>query len=462
MPSSSTERSQTDDEPTTRRSPPNVLFVFSDEHRACSMPGEPYCDVDAKHLRHLAAEGMSFRNCISNYPVCSPYRAMLMSGKWPFQNGVIDNSIGLRDEGSSLGEAFHSAGYRTGYIGKWHLSLRTEVMARQMGRHGFDDFQPWFRTMTHLSEVTLDAATGKLVPREGYSCTLMTDAALDFIGTRDDRPWMLVLSWVPPHPPFDEAPEGKLQLYDEGALQFRPNVPPPGQAEFAGYLRGYYAHVSALDAELGRLLDMLDRTQQAADTIVVYTSDHGTMLGSQASGGKRLPFDESCRVPFLLRYPGVVPAGRTSDALLASIDLFPTLCGFAGIAVPPHCQGQDLSEAVLGKATGEPESVFLMHIQRTNAFEGGGGQLAPLFRGVRTQRFTYAVADDGRWCLYDDWDDPYQLRNLIDDPSRTSLVTDLDGLVADWLGKASDPFPLDTLRRKRSSLPTLGVSHKLA
>src|SRR5215472_9569571 len=115
MPSSSTERSQTDDEPTTRRSPPNVLFVFSDEHRACSMPGEPYCDVDAKHLRHLAAEGMSFRNCISNYPVCSPYRAMLQTGRWPYQTGIIDNALQLRPDEVSIGETFRRSGYRTGY-----------------------------------------------------------------------------------------------------------------------------------------------------------------------------------------------------------------------------------------------------------------------------------------------------------------------------------------------------------
>ena len=447
-----TNRPTETDEPAAGRSRPNVLFVFSDEHRACSMPGEPHCEVQARHLRRLAKEGASFRNCISNYPVCSPYRAMLMSGRWPFQNQVIDNSMGLRDEGSSLGQAFRSAGYRTGYIGKWHLSKRAEVVGRQTGRHGFDAFQPWFKTRTHLHEVTFDAATGEQVRHEGYSCTLMTDAALDFIAASDVRPWMLVLSWVPPHPPFDEAPAEQLRLYDPAALQFRPNVPPTSQAEFAAYLRGYYAHVSALDAELGRLLDMLDRTQEAARTIVVYTSDHGTMLGSHGTGGKRMPFDESCRVPFLLRYPAVVPAGRTSDAMLAAIDLFPTLCGLAGIAVPAHCEGQNLAEAVRGEGTTRPESAFLMHIQRTNAYERGRGRLAPLFRGVRTQRFTYAVADDGRWCLYDDREDPYQMRNRIDDPAYRSAADELDGLVFDWLRRAGDPFPLSELRTRRSAL----------
>src|SRR5215472_11153081 len=93
---------------------PNLLLVFGDEHRACSLPGESYCEVQAPHLQRLAREGISFRNCISNYPLCSPYRAMLMTGRWPLQTGVVDNAIGLRTDELSLGHAFRQAGYHTG------------------------------------------------------------------------------------------------------------------------------------------------------------------------------------------------------------------------------------------------------------------------------------------------------------------------------------------------------------
>jgi arylsulfatase A-like enzyme len=439
-----------------RRARPNLLFIFSDEHRACSLDGEPWSDARATHLQRLARDGTSFRNCISNYPLCSPYRAMLISGRWPYQTGVVDNGLRLRDEGSSFGEVFRSAGYRTGYIGKWHLSPRPEFISRDAGRHGFEHWEPWFRTRTHLREITFNANTGEQVQREGYSCTLMTDAALDFIDASDPRPWMLALSWVPPHPPFDQAPAAALRAYDPQALQFRPNVPATSKEEVRDYLHGYYAHISALDAELGRLLDRLDRNACAADTIVVYTSDHGSMLGSHGRGGKRLPFDESCRVPFLLRYPGVVPTGRSSDVLLSAIDIFPSLCALAGIGAPAHCEGADLSAAMRGQASKPPDSAFLMHIRKDNAFEGGGGQLAPLFRGVRTERFTYAVAQDGRWCLYDDREDPYQLRNLIGDPSHGRTADGLDGLIFDWLARARDTFPLEAARRCRSLLSDAG------
>src|SRR5690242_20567727 len=434
-----------------RRARPNVLFIFSDEHRACSLAGEPYCDVRTRHLDRLAREGPSFRSCISNYPVCSPYRAMLLSGRWPFQTGIVDNAIRLRDEGSSLGEAFHGVGYRTGYIGKWHLSPRAEFIAKDAGRHGFDDWQPWFRHRSHLGQVTFDPSTGEKILRDGYSCTLMTDAALEFIGARTDRPWMLVLSWVPPHPPFGEAPQEMKRLYGPEALQFRPNVPSQARSEFMDHLRGYYAHISALDAELGRVLDLLDATGQAADTIVVYTSDHGTMLGSHGLGGKRVPFDEACRVPFVLRYPGAVAPGRSSALLLGAIDLFPSLCGLAGVPFPSHCEGIDLSEAMRGGTSQTPESVLLMHIQKVNADADASSRLAPLFRGVRTERFTYAVADDGRWCLFDDREDPYQMRNLIDEPGYAKTSDELDAMLADWLRRAHDPFLLDAVRTKRST-----------
>src|SRR6516164_5444933 len=132
---------------------PNVLFIFSDEHRACSMPGESYCDVLAPNLARLAREGISVRNCISNYPVCSPYRAMLLSGRWPFQTGVVDNALQLRPDEVSIGETFRRAGYRTGYVGKWHLSPgdeRGEFIPKGPARQGFEDWHAWANTNQHF------------------------------------------------------------------------------------------------------------------------------------------------------------------------------------------------------------------------------------------------------------------------------------------------------------------------
>jgi arylsulfatase A-like enzyme len=209
-------------------------------------------------------------------------------------------------------------------------------------------------------------------------------------------------------------------------------------------LQGYYAHISAVDAEFGRLLGKLEETGQAEDTIVVYTSDHGDMMGSHGYSEKNVPWEESCRVPMLVRYPRLIAPGATIEGLFSTIDIYPTICGLSGLKAPAQCVGRDLSPAIRGEALKFPESSFLMLIRREN-------NVRP-FRGVRTDRYTYAVAEDGRWLLYDNREDPFQMRNLIDDRKAARLHRELNGMVRDWLKFAGDPFPIEKLRRGRSAL----------
>jgi arylsulfatase A-like enzyme len=278
----------------------------------------------------------------------------------------------------------------------------------------------------------------------------MTDEGLNFIERHRSEPWMLMVSWNPPHPNFLDAPPEQKERYQPEALKFRPNAEGlnPGLRRS---FQGYYGHISGVDAEFGRLLRKLDETGQADNTIVVYTSDHGDMMGSHGYGGKRLPWEESCRVPFLVRYPGIIKPGSNVGGIFSTVDIFPTMCGIAGIKAPSHCVGSDLSAAMREESIEFPESSFLMHIRKDNA-TGGENNPAPLFRGVRTDLHTYAVADDGRWLLYDNREDPFQTRNLINDASRTKLAGDLDGIMLDWLKACKDPFPGERLRKQRSAL----------
>lgn len=441
---------------------PNVLYIFSDEHRACSMPGEPFSDVLAPNLARFARENLSFRHCISNYPVCSPYRGILLTGKWPYRSGIVDNRIQLPVDSGSIGRTFRDNGYYTSYIGKWHLSSNDDIFIPPgPARQGFEDWHVWADTNPHFDKsFTFDAATGQKIQPRGYNCTLMTDMALRFLSERktstDGKPWMLVLSWNPPHPPFNDAPKDELKLYDPDAMALRPNVtlnPAHGhqmdsEKRLRAAQRGYYSHITAVDKEFQRILLALEENGQTDDTIVVYTSDHGEMMGSHGYMGKRMPQEESCRVPFFIRYPGVTPSKITSDILFSAIDIYPTLCGLAGIPIPSHCAGRDLSAAIRGHRASAPESVFLMHIQKTRASHGNDNP-APLFRGVRTDRYTYTVADSGRWCFYDNREDPYQRHNLVNDPGRKRTMGELDGLVLDWLRIAADPYPYTSLLAQR-------------
>jgi len=439
--------------PSAKSRPMNVLYAFSDQHRAASLPGQAFNQAIAPNLDNFRSKSFSMDRCISNYPLCSPYRGIFMSGAWPYQSGMINNGLELGHRYASIGDAFRNSGYHTGYVGKWHLSATDdEFTPPGLKRQGFEDWHVWCSTDHHYTAYTFDQHTGEKIAPTGYCATHMTDEAITFLKNQQtaEKPWFLVLSWNPPHPPFD-PPKQQRDLYNAGTLKLRPNVQIEGSAhqdELRKMEQGYYGAITAIDLEFARLMQALEESGQAENTIVVYTSDHGEMMGAQGWMGKRLPHDESCHVPFFVHYPGVTQAGGNSDILFASIDIYPTLCGLAGLPVPLHCGGKDLSAAMRGKNIPSPDAVFLMNNTKRGEREGH----APDFRGIRTQTHTYAVAEDGRWCLYDNVKDPYQMNNLVKDDDYKPLMAQLNTQIAAWLKTANDPFRFAEASGKLSSI----------
>lgn len=428
---------------------PNVLFVFSDEHRWCSLPFTEMPQVVAPNMTRLAQEGMRFDNCCSTSPICIPYRGMLITGQWPHQSQCISNDyfvngkvIGL--ESPTIAQVFRKEGYITAYVGKWHLRNDTVKNA------GFDYFKHWLYGDNHWETPVQDVPSGEdFKPVKGYNAILMTDQALDFIrmNADSDKPWLMMLSINPPHWRWDDAPEEYVKLYPQESLAFRPNVTQDrykrGQ-ELLHY-QHYHAHITAVDKQLGRIMNELKKLGLEKDTILVYTSDHGSSFGSNGVGSKANPFEEAVRVPFIIRWPRHIKAGKISDSNMGTIDLFPTLCGLAGINPPEECRGQDFSPVILGKPGPDPASQFILvnNFQR-NYFRS---QLDPLkpnifypFRGVRTKQYTYAVNAEGEWLLYDNRKDPYQMNNLVDDPAYYDIKTQLRKELESWLAKAEDPY----------------------
>ena len=423
---------------------PNVVYVFSDEHRYQSMSMSELPQVHTPHMAALARQGTSFTQCISNYPVCSPYRAILQTGRWPYQTGVIDNNEPLSPDEETIGKAFQAAGYRTGYIGKWHLGgLRAESF-------GYDTSLIWTGVNAHYDKAKYHPAEGEPVQPKGYNAELMTDQALEFLDANAAEPFMLMLSLNPPHADFLAAPPDKKELYPEGSLPFRPNYGPAETNDDAPaiskrntwpYYQGYHAHISAIDDQLGRVMQKLDDLGIADNTILVYSSDHGSMFGSHGVGSKRQPFEESIRVPFIIRWPGQIPAGAMRPDLFGAIDKVPTLCALAGVDAPSVCEGRDFSPQVRGKSGPIMDAQFIMHIQKLNA-SGGNNHPAPLFRGLRTPRHTFALYPDSPWCLFDNIADPYQQKNLINDPSMTELRRSLHAELVGRMAHAEDPLEL--------------------
>lgn len=464
--------------PKTRR--PNVLYVFSDQHRAFSLPGVPHSKVVAPNLQAFRDQNCSVEQCVSNYPLCSPYRAIFMSGMYPQQNGVMGNVDILNPSvGQPLGETFRAAGYHTGYIGKWHIHgqismsrFDEELIPKGPYRMGFEDWHVWADTDDHYHSWTFNQDTGERIYPEGWQPVRMTDEAITFMKAQPkDKPWMLVLSWNPPHPKLDPPEEFRAQ-YPLDEIEFRPNLHVSSNANprkgghkeeaLHQYAQGYQGGITGIDKEFGRVLQALEETGQADNTIIVYTSDHGEMMGSQGLTGKRVPYEESCRVPFIVRYPGVTLERHKSDILLAAVDIYPTLCGLAGVLVPKHCSGRDLSDAMRGRKIQEPEYVFMLSqpegggAKKANGGKANGGEDevgegvrsvgaarggCPPYRGVRTKTHTYIVADTGRWLLFDNIADPYQMNNLVGDKSQQALMEKLDVEVEKWLHSVNDQFP---------------------
>jgi arylsulfatase A-like enzyme len=431
-----------------------VLFVFSDQQRGMDVGYTGDSPVDTPAVDELAEEGRRYPNACATVPVCGPNRACLLTGQYPQTNGVIANDLPLATDAPSVAERFREAGYRTGYVGKWHLDgvPRDKFTPPGPRRQGFDDCWAVYNCAHDYMEAQYYRDDPEPIDVDGYEPVTQTDLALEFLERDDDRPFCLFVSYGPPHNPYREVPEEYLQRYDPEELPLRPNVelsPPPSRARSTGrgdapeteralreQLAGYYAHVEALDDQVGRLLDALDAEGVADDTVVTYTSDHGDMLGSQGASLKQWPWAESVSVPFVIRWPGEIPAGTRDAAPLATVDVAPTLCGIADVDPDERMEGTDRSDGLRGAdADEEAPDAALIGIQ----FPHVSG--VPEWRGLRTPRYTYARSRNGEpWVLYDDEADPHQRRNLALDADHRDIRERLDHRLDRFLEGTDDPF----------------------
>lgn len=424
---------------------PNILFLFSDQHRAFSMGCMGDEEIKTPNMDRLAKEGLLFTHAISGYPLCSPYRAMLFTGRYGHMTGEVGNAIELPASEITIAKVLKQQGYKCGFMGKWHLEKTHVAFIPKERRLGFDDF--W--ASRNLGGSHFDsfycADTPDEIPLAGYEPDAQTDVAISFMKACKNEPFCLFLAWRPPHPPREVDKKHK-DMYPADKLAQRANV--PKGTDDRENKSTYYGMVSDLDDNIGRLMKALGDLGIAEDTIVCYTSDHGDMLASQGLQGKNVPYDESIRIPFIMRYPKRVKAGGKTDILFNSVDVMPTLLAMCGAPIPKAVQGTDLSGFALGKGGKKPESVLLQRIL------AGGPRAGGEWRGVRTQRHTYARWRDKGWVLYDNEKDPYQMNNLIGKPEAKELQAKMDAELQKLLKRTGDKFePGDAyLKRFKSRL----------
>ena len=422
---------------------PNVVFVFADQWRAQAFgyAGDP--NVHTPCIDRFAQQTVNFSQAVAGCPVCSPYRGSLMTGQYPHTHGMVVNDQCLFETANApyLAEAFATAGYDTAYIGKWHLDGhgRTAFVPPER-RLGFQFWRGY--ECTHDYNRSIYYADDDIpLEWDGYDAIAQTTEACRYLTEHDrDRPFALVLSWGPPHNPYQTAPEEYRRLYDATTIHLRDNVPPEAEEAARQDLAGYYAHCTALDACFGELLGALETAGLAEETIVVFTSDHGDMLGSRGFVRKQKPWEESIRVPFLILDPLSTRSGpRSSSAPIDAPDIMPTLLGLCGIPVPSTVQGTDFAPLIReGQPVAATEALLALYLPFHEwRYDNGGKE----YRGLRTERYTYVRDLRGPWLLYDNDDDPSQMMNLCADPGVRDIQGHLDAVLTRKLAASGDDFP---------------------
>ena len=437
----------------------NLVFVFADQWRcqATGYGGDP--NVSTPNIDRFAARSLNFTNAVSGCPVCSPYRASLMTGVYPNRHRMMvnDQCLNRLYRGPFLGERLRAAGYQTAYIGKWHLDGNgRNAFVPPERRLGFE----WWKGFecSHDYQASHYYFGDDPRPRRwaGYDADAQSAEACRYL--REDareKPFALFLSWGPPHNPFGTAPAQFEAMYDAQRIQLPPNVPEAIAARARKELAGYYAHCSALDAAFGRLLDTLSATGRDQDTIVVFTSDHGDMLGSQGQFRKQRPWAESNRVPFLVRHPDRADPG-TDETPIDAPDLMPTLLTLCGAPVPEGVQGRDFSRTIQdGSPSGIEDALLALYVPFHEwRYDNGGRE----YRGLHGKRYTYVRTLAGPWLLYDNADDPWQRRNLVADPKHGAQVAELDARLTARLIDVGDDFAdgREIVRREKVELNQAG------
>lgn len=438
---------------------PNIVAIVTDDQGqwACGAYGNE--DIVTPHMDSLARDGLLFRKAMTVCPVCSPSRASYFSGRWPTEVAITDwispqeaqEGLGLKER--IWPEVLHAAGYRTGLFGKWHLG---ELPAFHPKQKGFDEFFGFLAGGNRPMNPTLEV-NGETEELTGPLPDLLTSAAIDFIkaGENAKQPFLVCLHFRAPHLPY-------LPLPDEDLAPFK-NLDPK-VAKFPGaeidqlkkMQRDYYASIHSVDRNVGRLLKTLDESNLRENTLVLFTSDHGYNNGLHGvdtkgngqwmAGGVRGPkrpnmWDTSIKIPLLIRWPGVTPAGRESDFPLTTLDMFRTMLGAADVDMPENVvvHGEDCSAVFKGESGPKRDEVFGM-------YDLHNGGLAYL-RMIRTGRYKYIRHFRAKMMdeLYDLEADPEEAQNLARraNPNARKVLTDLETRLTAWQKSIDDPVLRD-------------------
>lgn len=481
---------------------PNLLYIFPDQYRmfALSIWNDPvYRDaintvgdpVYTPNLDKLAKSGILFNNVCSTQPVSSPHRAMLMSGMYPSKNGIkknctIENTEELHQDIVCLTDVLANEGYETAYIGKTHWH-RTQALFDKEGNYKgttqspggsflnrYDTYIPegksrhsnkfWFQQLNdnHFNAVAYSnrpelvggKRDGEVYRPKRFTTRVEADIVIDYLKNKgkvrdENKPFSIVWSINPPHPPYNRISDCDSAVFNKfyrdmsvDKLLNRKNVVfgknPKALEKLKLNAKVYFSLIKSVDEEIGRVLKTLEEIGEADNIIVVFTSDHGEMMGSHGRMQKSVFYDESFLVPFIIRYPGRL-SPRVDDLMFGSADIMPTMLGLMGMSdkIPETVMGFDYSDGLLTgeyKKNKKPESALYLNANK---------------KGIRTYKYTYVVNENNTYQLYDNIKDPYQMNNIKFEDISEKDVEFLKNSLGMWLNRAYDEWTND---KKNSGL----------
>jgi arylsulfatase A-like enzyme len=442
---------------------PNILFIMSDDHASAAIGVYGSKVNQTPHLDRMAREGLRFDNCFCTNSICTPSRAVILTGEYSHLNGVKTLNDALDPERQNVAKLLRAGGYQTAVVGKWHLHKPpsgfdySNILTGQGGQGEY--FNPI------LSE------QGKTPTKtEGYATDIITSKSLEWLENRDrNRPFFLMCHHKAPHREWAPHPR-HAQLYSDpiprpanlcddysrrsqaalnatmriGEHMTRTDLktdPPPGLSgcalrewAYQRYMEDYLRCVQAVDDGVGRMLEYLEQKNLAQDTLVIYTSDQGFFLGEHGWYDKRFMYEESLRMPLLMRYPRRIPSGSVNRNMVLNLDFAPTFLDLAGLEKPANMQGRSFAPMLGGRAPRDWRKAMYYRYWMHLAHHG-----VPAHYGVRTDRYKliYYYGDPlgtagsvnkptaPEWELFDLKEDPREMNNVYSTPRYSRVVREL-------------------------------------
>ena len=444
---------------------PNILFIMSDDHAAHAISSYGSRINKTPNIDRLAKEGMRFKNSFCTNSICAPSRAVILTGKYSHVNGLVDNKVAFDGSQQTFPKLLQKNGYETAMIGKWHLKSHPT---------GFDYWSVLIGQGSYYNPDFLEM--GRTKNYKGYVTDIVTDKSIDWLENRRDKskPFCLVSQHKAPHANWQPGPDHldmyrdadipepetfnddyttrssaaadnemaiepylDLQYYDEGDMRMTPPKHLKGQQikkwKYQQYIKDYLRCIASLDDNVGRLLDYLDAEGLSENTLIIYTSDQGFFLGDHGWYDKRFMYEESLRMPLLVKYPKEITPGTVNDDIVLNLDFAQTVLDYAGVGRPADMQGASMRPLLSGETPANWRKSMYYHY-----YEYPGWHMVKRHYGVRTERYKliHFYHDIDAWEMYDLQTDPNELNNVYTDPDyadvRAKLQKELKKLRAQY------------------------------